>query len=217
MIMKQTFKKENIIMNNPIKNHFQKVYAETNVKPFTFLNCFLCIFLPVIGLILGAILMNNNEKLGVSVMILAVLGGWAGNFALLYKNFKAKGISLFFLNLLASIAFFFKLIIMPLFKALVKIGAASTRANLGNTTARVNSSNQAGAALASTKTSAFNWFEYDGYKWKDNEEKSKFHMNSGLDEGFYTDAQNQAARDIGYANGKEAEMAGRQWDGKKYM
>lgn len=205
-------------MNNPIKIHFKKLYAETNVKPFTFLNCFLCIFLPVIGLILGAILMNNNEKLGAAVMILAVLGGWAGNFALLYKNFKAKGISLFFLNLLASIAFFFKLIIMPLFKVLVKIGAASTQANLGNTTASVNSSKQAGAALASTKTSAFNWFEYGGYEWKDSvAEAPKPYAPGALDAGSYTDAQNQAARDIGYANGKEAEMAGRKWDGKKYV
>lgn len=204
-------------MKNPIQNHFQRVYDETHVKPFTFLNCFLCIFLPIVGLILGALIISNNTTIGIIVMILFILGGWAGNFALLFKNFKEKGISLFFLNLLASIAFFFKLIVMPLFKVLVKIGVASTQANLGNTTASVNSSKQAGATLASTKTSALNWFEYDGYEWKDNVEKPKLHPNSGLDEDSYTDAQNQAARNLGYVNAKEAEMAGRQWDGNNYI
>lgn len=203
-------------MNNPIKNYFQNIYNQTKIKPFTFLNCFLCIFLPVIGLILGAYLLNNNATLGIAVMILFLLGGWAGNFALLYTKFKTTAIPLFFLNILASIAFFGKLIVLPLIKAGIKGGKAVTQANMGNVTASVNASRESGATLASTKTSALNWFEYEGYEWKDAVETPEMYEHQELDEGSYTDAQNQGARSVGYANGKEAEMAGRQWDGDKW-
>ncbi|MCM1325236.1 MAG: hypothetical protein NC094_05585 [Bacteroidales bacterium] len=38
----------------------------------------------------------------------------------------------------------------------------------------------------------------------------------GADEGSYTDAQNQAARNIGYSNAKAAEMNGKQWNGQSW-
>lgn len=79
---------------------------------------------------------------------------------------------------------------------------------MGNVTASVNASNDAGATLASTKTSAFNWFEYEGYEWKDATETPEVYEHYELDEGSYTDAQNQKGRDVGYANAKEAEMHG---------
>lgn len=195
-------------MKNPIKNRFQEVYIQTHIKPFTFLNCFLCIFLPVIGLILGALMMGSNESLGKAVMILALLGGWIGNFVLLYKKFNKLAISLFFLNLLASIAFFGKLILLPLLKASIKFGSAALQSNLGNVTGSVNASKQGGAELASTKMSAFNWFEYEGYEWKDVKETAEVYEHNELDEGSYTNVQNQQGRDAGYANAKEAEMHG---------
>lgn len=195
-------------MRNPIKIYFQKVYLETNIKPFTFLNCFLCIFLPVIGLILGALMMGSNESLGKAVMILSFLGGWIGNFVLLYKKFDKLAIGLFFLNLLASIAFFSKLILLPWLKASIKFGRAALQSNLGNVTGSVNASRQGGAELASTKTSAFNWFEYDGHEWKDVKETAELDEHYELDEGAYTYEQNQQGKDAGYANAKEAEMQG---------
>lgn len=205
-------------MKNPIKNYFQSVYNKTHKKPFTFLNCFLCIFLPVIGLILGAYLMDSSsEGLGMTVMILSVLVGWVCNFLLLFAKFKVTAIGIFFLNILASIAFFCKLILMPLLKVLFKVGVASTQANLGNTTASVNASRGAGASLSSTKTSAFNWFEYEGYEWKDITEKPEPYGNNELDEGSYTYEQNQEARNLGYSNGKDAEMKGRKWNGNKWV
>lgn len=195
-------------MRNPIKNHFQEVYVKTHIKPFTFLNCFLCIFLPIIGLIAGLCLLGNNEVLGIAVMILALLGGWIGNFVLLFKKFNKQAVGLFFLNILASIAFFSKLILLPWLKASVKGARAVVQANLGNVTESVNASNAAGAELASTRTSAFNWFEYEGYEWKDIKETADVDEHPVLDEGFYTDAQNQKGRDAGYANAKEAELHG---------
>lgn len=195
-------------MKNPIKDYFQNIYDQTQIKPFTFLNCFLCIFLPVIGLILGGYWLDRNATLGIAVMILLLLGGWVGNFVLLYTKFKETAIVLFVLNILASIAFFGKLILWPLIKAGIKSGKAAMEANWGNTTASVNASREAGATLASTKTSAFNWFEYEGHEWKDVTETPEVYEHQELDEGSYIDEQNQKGRDAGYANAKEAEMHG---------
>ena len=195
-------------MRNPIKNHFQRVYNQTNIKPFTFLNCFLCIFVPVIGLIAGMVLLGVNEALGIAVMIFGLLAGWAGNFLLLFKNFKAAAIGLFFLNLLASIAFFGKLILLPFLKASIKASRAVVQSNLGNVTASVNASRKGGAELASTRSSAFNWFEYEGYEWKDVKQTAEVYEHHELDEGSYTNEQNQQAKNAGYANAKEAEMHG---------
>lgn len=195
-------------MKNPIKNRFQEVYDQTHIKPFTFLNSFLCIFLPVIGLILGSYMMGSNGGLGTAVMILCFLGGWIGNFVLLYKKFDKLAISLFFLNLLASIAFFSKLILVPWLKASVKFARAIWQSNLGNVTASVNASREGGSELARSRTSAFNWFEYEGYEWTDAKETAEVYEHHELDEGSYTYEQNQQGRDAGYANAKEAEMHG---------
>lgn len=191
-----------------MKKYFQKVYNETHIKPFTFLNCFLCIFLPIIALIGGAVLMDSNEALGTTVMILGIVAGWGINLALLLVKFKGKGVGLFFLNILASIAFFFTFILWPLLKFCFHAGMAATNANLGNNTASINSSRKAGASVGSTKKSAFNWFEYEGYEWKDDKVEPELLNNYEADEGSYSYDQNQQAKSMGYANAKDAEMHG---------
>lgn len=195
-------------MKNPIKQRFQKVYDQTNIKPFTFLNCFLCIFLPIIGFFVGGTIVDSNPALGFAVMALLILGGWIGNFLILFKNFKTDAIGLFFLNMLASFAFFTKLILWPLLKASYHFGMAAWQSNLGNTTASMNASSRGGASLGSTKMSALNWFEYEGNKWSDVTQTAEVHENYALDEGSYTYEQNQRARNMGYHNAKDAQMHG---------
>lgn len=195
-----------------MKKYFQKVYNETHVKPFTFLNCFLCIFLPIIALIGGVVLMDSNEALGTTVMILGIVVGWGINLALLLAKFKGKGVGLFFLNILASIAFFCTFILWPFIKYLMHSGNAAWQANMGNITESVNSSRKMGAVLASPKKSAFNWFQYDGYVWKDEKVEPELLKNYELDEGSYSYDQNQKARSMGYSNAKDAEMHGQKID-----
>lgn len=154
------------------------------------------------------VVMKDNAILGFIVMILGVLAGWGINLALLLTKFKGKGVGLFFLNILASLAFFITFILWPLLKFCFHTGMAATQANLGNTTASVNSSRKAGAHAASPKKSAFNWFEYNGYEWKDDKEEPELLNNYEADEGSYTYEQNQQARNIGYTNAKDAEMHG---------
>lgn len=84
--------------------------------------------------------MGSNGTLGTAVMILTLLGGWIGNFVLLYKKFDKLAIGLFFLNILASIAFFGRLILLPWLKASIKFGSAALQSNLGNVTGSVNAS-----------------------------------------------------------------------------
>ncbi len=195
-------------MKNPIKQRFQNVYDQTNMKPFTFLNCFLCIFMPIIGFFVGGTIVDSNPAFGVTVMVLLILGGWIGNFLLLFKKFKTDAIGLFFLNMLASIAFFTKLILWPLLKMSWHTGQAVMQANLGNITASKNASSRGGAALGSVKMSAFNWFKYDGNEWTDITQTAEVEENYESDEGSYTYEQNQEARSRGYHNAKEAEMHG---------
>lgn len=60
--------------------------------------------------------------------------------------------------------------------------------------------------MGSTKKSAFNWFEYEGYEWKDDKADAELLNNYEADEGAYSSEQNQQARNMGYANAKDAEM-----------
>ena len=202
-------KKGDHTMKNPIKNYFQKIYNETGKKPFTFLNCFLLIFLPIIALIGGAFMVDTNESLGYIIMILGVVVGWGVNLALLISKFQGKGIGLFFLSLLASLLFFCTFILWPAIKRGIHGGNAIWQANMGNITESVNSSRKMGAVSANPKKSAFNWFEYDGYVWIDEKDaEPELLKNYEADEGSYSYDQNQQARSMGYANAKDAEMHG---------
>ncbi len=201
-------------MNNPIKNQFQKVYNETGKKPFTFLNCFLTIFLPIIIFIASCYLFGSSDDIPAffAANILGLVVGWGINLALLWKSFQKQGISLFFLNILASIAFFCSFVIWPLIKLSYRASQAIVQANLGNTTGSVNASKRAGATKG--RMSALNWFEYNGDVWENEKEvMPEEDTTYSADEGAYSSEQNQKAQSHGYRNGKEAELSGRRWNG----
>lgn len=203
-------------MNNPIKKYFNKIYSETGKKPFTFLNCFLIIFLPIILIVGSAALFGDTEDVVVPAAILSLIISLGLNLALLIVKFKEKSIGLFFLTVLASILFFCTFILWPLLKWGVRGAEAVVQANHGNVTASVNASNRMGATKG--KMSALNWFEYDGYVWHDEKEIMPEDLpNGSLDEGAYSYEQNQSARNVGYANAKDAEMSGRTWNGNNWV
>ena len=200
-----------------MKAYFQKIYDETKQKPFTFLNASLCVLIPVIAFLAIGVSVSPEEGSTVAIIfIAALLICWGINFYLLYKKFNEKALKLMIFNVLASIAFWTKLILLPLFKIMWHAGRAAFHANMGNTTASVNSSSQMGASIASNKKSAFNWFEYEGKVWEDDTYEAELKPDYSLDEGAYSDVQNQAAKGIGYVNGKEAAMAGHKWNGSSW-
>lgn len=195
-------------MKSPIKNYFQKIYMETGKKPFTFLNCFLSLIVPIaMFIIVGSqVSVSEGGKVAITVF-LSVLIAWGLDIFLLVKNFHGQAVPIFLLGLLASIAFLFTFILWPVLKFAFRAGMAATQANNGNITDSVNSSRKAGATKG--KKSALNWFEYDGYEWKDEKEVMPEDIpNYELDEGSYTYDQNQQARNMGYTNAKDAEMHG---------
>lgn len=212
----QSYEKRRHTMNNPIKKYFNKIYSETGKKPFTFLNCFLVVLLPLIFIFGSAFLIADTEEVVVPATIIGLVVSLGLNLVLLIVKFKGKAIGLFFLTVLASILFFCSFILWPILKFAFRAGSAATQANLGNTTASVNASRRAGATKG--KKSALNWFEYDGYVWKDEKEIMPEDLpNGSLDEGAYSYDQNQSARNVGYANAKDAEMSGRKWDGNNWV
>lgn len=60
------------------------------------------------------------------------------------------------------------------------------------------------------------WFGWGNPETSSGGQSSNESNGYGADEGSYTDAQNQAARNIGYSNGKAAEMNGKQWNGQSW-
>lgn len=194
------------VMNNPIKNYFQKLYNETGKKPFTFLNVFLLIFVPIIVGIAGMYFTQDADA-SLRWLIAGVAGGWILDIVLLVINFKAKAVGLIFLHIIASVLFVLTFILIPIIKFGIRSGAAATQANMGNVTASVNASRRAGATKG--KKSSLNWFVYDGNTFTDTPEVMPEDIQGqALDEGAYTNEQNVAARNIGYANAKDAEMSG---------
>ena len=203
-------------MNNPIKKYFQKIYNETGKKPFTFLNAFLLTILPlVLGYFISMALVSSIGEDEILIPIgfaIALAVGCIIDFLLLLKNFKGKAVVLLLLNIVASLLFFITFILWPVLKFAFRAGMAATQSNLGNTTASVNASRRAGATKG--KKSALNWFEYTGRVWEDEKEvMPEDTSNYSLDEGSYTDIQNQQARAHGFENGKHAEVSGRKWNG----
>lgn len=200
-----------------MKAYFQEIYNETKMKPFTFLNAALCVLIPIVAFIaIGVGVSPENNTTVIIVFSASLLICWGINFYLLHKKFNEKAVKLMIFNVLASIAFWTKLILLPLLKIMWHAGRAAFHANMGNTTASVNSSSQMGASIASNKKSAFNWFEYEGKVWEDDTFEAELKEDYSLDEGTCSDEQNQVAKGIGYVNGKEAEMAGRKWNGSSW-
>lgn len=203
-------------MNNPIKKYFQKLYNETGKKPFTFFNAFLVVFLPLIIFFGLGSTMATSEMDIPKFLILGIVVGLGLDLILVLVKFKGKGIALFFLHILASLLFFCTFILWPLLKFMVRSGSAANQANLGNVSASVNASKRAGATKG--KKSALNWFEYEGYTWKDEREVIPNNTNSySADEGSYSYNQNQKAKAQGFSNGKDAEMSGRSWNGNDWV
>lgn len=198
-----------------MKKYFQRLYNETGKKPFTPLNFFLMVGIPAIIMVIASFMSGSqSDAIFIAAVIVAIVG-WIINLVLCIKKFGSKGVGLFFLTLLASIAFFCSFILWPFLKWSFRAAGAMVHANLGNTTASVNSSRRAGATKG--KKSALNWFSYDGTVYQDEKEVMPDNIGgNALDEGLYTDSQNQAARNIGYSNGKDAEMSGKKWNGQSW-
>lgn len=207
-------------MNNPIKNYFQQLYNETGNKPFTFLNAFILTILPLgIGYLFTTMLisiMGEQESLILISFVLAYLICYVINFLLLRKNFKEDQVKILGYSIIASIIFFATFILWPILKFSFRAGKAMFYSNMGNVSASVNASERAGATKG--KQSALNWFEYDGRVWEDEEENLPEEItNYALDEGSYSYVQNQQAKSQGFSNGKDAEMAGRKWNGNTWV
>lgn len=198
-----------------MKKYFQRLYNETGKKPFTPLNFFLMLGIPAIIMVIASFMSGSQAgTLFIGAVIVAIVG-WIINLVLCIKKFGGKGVGMFFLTLLASIAFFCSFILLPFFKWSFRAAGAMFHANLGNTTASVNASRRAGATKG--KKSALNWFSYDGTVYQDEKEVMPQDIEGyALDEGSYTNEQNQAARNIGYSNGKDAEMNGKKWNGQSW-
>lgn len=192
-----------------MKKYFQSIYNETGIKPFTFMHAALCILIPILVFFLVGMNVSSGE--GEAVIIWAIgslLVCWGIDVFLIYRSFKDKVVKIFIFHVLASIAFWSKLILIPLFKICWQAGMAVFHANNGNTTASINSSRRMGAAAASNKKSAFNWFEYEGKVHTDDNFEAELLDDFSADEGAYSAEQNNEARAKGYKNAKHAEMSG---------
>lgn len=193
-------------MNNPIKNYFQQIYDETGKKPFTFLHACLCILIPIVIVCVAPYLVGADESLWLALSIVGLFVSWGLLIFLIFRNFKDKTAKIFLFQILASIAFWTKFLLIPLIKMSWHAGQAIVQANHGNVTASVNASKR--SAATKTKKSAFTWFEYEGKVWQDEKEVYDQVPDYSLDEGSYSMDQNNEARAKGYINAKHAEDSG---------
>lgn len=197
-----------------MKNYFQKIYNETGEKPFTFLNCALSILLPlVIFLVVGLNVSAAEGNKVITISIIALIVCWGIDIALLFHKFKdAKRTAiLFFLGLLASVAFFCKLILFPLIKWIMNMSLSMTDVQTGNFAGANNKANRANAEAGGVKMSAFNWFVYDDRKFEDIQptipeeqpETNPQAWSSELGRSF-TSEEDMKARNMGYNDAKHA-------------
>lgn len=193
-------------MKNPIKNYFQQIYDETGKKPFIFLHACLCILVPIVVACVAPYLGAYDEVKWLVASIAGLAGSWGILIFLVFRDFKEKTIKIFLLQILASIAFWTKFLLIPLIKMSWRAGQAVVAANHGNVTASVNASKR--SAATKTKKSAFTWFEYEGKVWQDEKEAFDQVSDYSLDEGSYSIDQNNEARNKGYINAKHAEDGG---------
>lgn len=197
-----------------MKKYFQKLYNETGTKPFTFLNCFLIIFLPIVFAILAGVSGTNESK----ILILAIVGfvlGLVGNTLIQFRRFSdvKKALWLTVLNLLASIHFFCKLILFPVIGFFINMSGAMTSMQAGNYNQATSETNHAMKAEG-LKLSAFNWFKYDGTKFQDieGEDTPIVYENSNAYDATlgrsYTDREDANARSMGYTDAQDAVSSG---------
>jgi len=197
-----------------MKKYFQKLYNETGVKPFTFLNCFLCILLPIIVLIIAAC-MQSNEVVILTFFIVGFVVGIAGNIFIQFRRFSdvKRAFLLTLLNFLASIHFFCKLIVFPLVKLFMNLAGSMTSIQTGNFQ---QAQSETDHALNSNgaKLSAFNWFVYDGRKFEDveGEETPIVYENANAYDTTlgrsYTNEEDRNARNLGYTDAYSAVNSG---------
>ena len=160
-----------------MKKYFQKLYNETGQKPFTFLNCFLCVFTPIIALILGYMIDKVDPTPAIILLIVVTILSLAANVFILFKRFNdiKRALLLALLNNFASLHFFCKLILFPLIKIAFRFAGAATQMQMGNTAGASHTMGNA-TASAGIKTSAFNWFKYDGTTIADHLEDEELFM-----------------------------------------
>lgn len=198
-----------------MKNYFQKLYNETGQKPFTFLNCLLSILLPFIVFLAVGL----NPPNGGTVMLatgITTLICWGINCFLLFKRFNDTKLvaTCFFLGLLASIAFFCKLILFPIIKLFFNLMTGASAVQTGDFARASAENNRAFANFGSAKTSAFNWFIYDDRIIEDihiePEESTMTNSlawNSELQRNFTSD-EDLNAQQMGYTDAKHAYDSG---------
>lgn len=201
-----------------MKNYFQKIYNETGIKPFTFLNCALSFLLPlVIFLVIGSNMSSTEGNKVITISVIALIACWGIDIALLFNKFKdgKRTAILFFLGLLASIAFFCKLILFPLIKLLFNMMGSATAVQTGDFAGASNNANRATAEAGGVKMSAFNWFVYDDRKFEDiaPSEPAESYItnsqawNSELGRNFTSD-EDMNAQQMGYTDAKNAYDSG---------
>ena len=201
-----------------MKSYFQKLYNKTGKKPFTFLNCALCLLIPIIVLIVVGSQASASEGAKVmAVFIPVTVGCIVGNIVLQFVRFKSigKAIWLTVLNFLASTAFFCKLILFPFIGFFFKMSGAMTDVQMGNFSAANNNMNNARSGKA--RLSAFNWFQYDGRTFEDvqvGEERPEDYSTDNLAWSHslnrsFTAEEDLKAKNLGFQNAKDAENQGR--------
>jgi len=200
-----------------MKKYFQKIYNETGRKPFTFLNCFLCVFTPIIALILGYMINKSDPTPAIVLLIVITILSLAGNIFILFKRFNdvKRALLLALLNIFASIHFFCKLILFPLIKLAMRFSLGATQMQMGNTAGASHTMSNA-TASAGVKTSAFNWFKYDGTTIADiagtePEDDTIVYTNNAYETSLgrsFTDQEDMNARNMGYQNAQHAANSG---------
>lgn len=200
-----------------MKKYFQKLYNETGQKPFTFLNCFLCVFTPIIALILGYMIDKVDPTPAIILLIVVTILSLAANVFILFKRFNdiKRALLLALLNIFASLHFFCKLILFPLIKIAFRFAGAATQMQMGNTAGASHTMGNA-TASAGIKTSAFNWFKYDGTTIADiagsePEDDTLVYTNNAYNTSLgraFTDKEDMTARNMGYQNAQHAVSSG---------
>lgn len=200
-----------------MKKYFQNIYNETGVKPFTFLNCALTLLVPlIIFLVVGCNMSSTEGNKVITISVIALIACWGIDIALLFNKFKngKRTATLFFLGLLASIAFFCKLILFPLIKLCLNLMTSSTSVQMGDFASASNNANRATAEAGGIKMSAFNWFVYDDRVFTDIEpdipEDTATNYGAWNNElgRTFNDNEEQNARNMGYRDAKQAYDSG---------
>lgn len=200
-----------------MKKYFQNIYNETGVKPFTFLNCALTLLVPlIIFLVVGCNMSSTEGNKVITISVIALIACWGIDIALLFNKFKngKRTAILFFLGLLASIAFFCKLILFPLIKLCLNLMTSSTSVQMGDFASASNNANRATAEAGGIKMSAFNWFVYDDRVFTDIEpdipEDTATNYGAWNNElgRTFNDNEEQNARNMGYRDAKQAYDSG---------